>query len=182
MKKDYRNLSELIKNKLSREEDLNTKKLINELKKVRKQGYFTKDEFLKMCSWKSPRPKRYYESNSAELIEDISKNVISTKYEKRKIDLLTKLKGVNIPTASAILTLIDPQNYGVIDIRVWQLLYLYGSVKKNPRGQGFNFNDWFYYLSKLRYFAKKFHCLVRNIEYSLFQYHKKIQVGNLYKY
>ena len=181
MKKEYHSLNELIKNKLSREEDFNTKRLINELKKVRKRGYFTKDEFLKMCKWKSPRPKRYYGSNPPELIKDISSKILATKYEKRKIDLLTKLKGVSIPTASAILTLLDPQNYGVIDIRIWQLLYLYGSVKKNPRGQGFNFNDWFHYLSKLRYFAKKFHCSVRNIEYSLFQYHKKIQEGNLYK-
>lgn len=180
MKKEYSDLNKLIRNELSREEDFNTKKLIDELKIVKKRGYFTKDEFLKMCKWKSFRPKRYYESNSPELIKDISKKVISTKYEKRKIDLLTKLKGVSIPTASAILTLIDPKNYGVIDIRVWQLLYLYGSVNKKPRGQGFNFNDWFSYLSKLRYFAKKFHCSVRNIEYSLFQYHRKIQEGRLY--
>jgi len=180
MKKKYSNLTELIKNELSRKENFNTKKLIGELKIVKKRGHFTRDEFLKMCKWKSPRPERYFKSNSSELIKDISKKVISTKYEKRKIDLLTKLKGVSVPTASAILTLLDPQNYGVIDIRVWQLLYLYGSVKKKPRGQGFNFNDWFYYLLKLRYFAKKFHCSVRNIEYSLFQYHRKIQEGNLY--
>ncbi len=87
----------------------------------------------------------------------ISRKTISTKYERRKIDLLTRLKGVSIPTASAILTLIEPQNYGVIDIRVWKLLYLYGVVKKKPRGQGFTFDDWFHYLSKLRYFAKKLH-------------------------
>lgn len=181
MKREYHNLNEVIKKELSREEDFNTKKLIDELKIVKKRRYFTKNEFLEMCKWKSPRPKRYYESNSPELIEDISKKIISTKYERRKINLLTKLKGVNIPTASAILTLIESQNYGVIDTRVWQLLFLYGSVKKKPRGQGFTFNDWFNYLSKLRYFAKKFHCSVRNIEYSLFKYHKKIQEGNLYK-
>ncbi len=106
---------------------------------------------------------------------------MATKFEKRKIDLLIKLKGVQIPTASAILTLIDPNNYGVIDIRVWQVLYLYGSVKTNPDGVGFNFSNWYNYLVKLRYYAKKFKVKARNIERTLFLYHKKIQEGNLYK-
>ena len=96
--------------------------------------------------------------------------------------MLTSLHGVSIPTASAILTLIDPQNYGVIDIRVWQVLYLYGSVKDRPDGTNFDFNNWYNYLMKLRYYAKKFKVSARKIEKTIFIHHKEIQIGNLYKY
>ena len=77
--------------------------------------------------------------NSEEEVISTSKGVLSTDFEKRRLELLVELKGVAIPTASAILTLIDPENYGVIDIRVWQVLFLYGSVKVKPTGTNFSF-------------------------------------------
>jgi hypothetical protein len=106
--------------------------------------------------------------------------VLSTDYEKRKLELLDKLKGVSIPTASAILTLTDPRNYGVIDIRVWQILFLYASVKVKPTGTNFSFENWYNYLMKLWYYAKRFNVSARNIELTIFMHHKKIQKGNLY--
>lgn len=180
MKKVYLTIEELIKSNLNNEEDTATAQLINKLRVIRDRGYFTKDEFLLMGMWKSPRPKQIYLKNTEEEIIDISKKVLSTKFEKRRIELLTKLKGVSIPTASAILTLIDPQNYGVIDIRVWQVLYLYGSVKVRPTGTNFDFDNWYNYLMKLRYYAKKLRVSARDIERTIFLHHIRIQEGNLY--
>jgi len=59
---------------------------------------------------------------------------------------------------------------------------LYGSVKVKPTGTNFDFNNWYTYLMKLRYYAKKFKVSARDIERTIFYHHKKIQVGNLYKY
>ncbi len=181
MKKEYSTIEELIKNNLSVKEDDETSKLIKELSHIKGKGNFTKEEFIKIGMWKSPRPKQKYLKNDEKEIIEISKKALSTKFEKRKIDLLTKLKGVSVPTASAILTLIDPKNYGVIDIRVWQILYRYKSVKVKPEGTNINFNNWYNYLMKLRYYAKKFKVSARDIERTLFLYHRKIQEGNLYK-
>lgn len=180
MKKEYSTIKELLEN-LNTQEDAKTLRLMKELGGVKKRGYFTKEEFLKMGMWKSPRPKQKYLKNSKEEVISISKKVLSTNFEKRKIKLLTQLKGVSIPTASAILTLIDQKNYCVIDIRVWQILYLYGVVKVKPSGTNFNFNDWYSYLMRLRYYAKKFNISPRDIERTLFLHHKEIQEGNLYK-
>ncbi len=180
MKKIYSSLDDLIKNELSTEEEVNTAVLIKELEHVKKHGYLTKDEFLKIGMWKSPRPKQLYLKNSEEEIISTSKEVLSTDYEKRKLELLDKLKGVSILTASAILTLTDPKNYGVIDIRVWQILFLYGSVKVKPTGTNFSFENWYNYLMKLRYYAKRFNVSARDIELTIFMHHKKIQEGNLY--
>lgn len=182
MKKDYATLEELIRKNLDTKEDKATSILINKLKGIKKRGYFTKKEFLQMCMWKSPRPKNQYIKNSEEDIISTSKKVFSTKYEKRRIELLTGLKGIKIPVASAILMLTDPENYGVIDIRVWQTLYLYDNVKVNPKGIGLDFNNWYSYLMKLRYYAKKFKVSARRIEWILFQHHRNIQTGKLYQY
>jgi hypothetical protein len=57
--------------------------------------------------------------------------------------------------ASAILMLLQPRRYGVIDIRVWQLLYAMGAVTKKSSGVGFNFNNWYQLLMIIRFFAKK---------------------------
>lgn len=43
--------------------------------------------------------------------------------------------------ASSILMLTNPNRYGVIDIRVWQLLFKMGSVTRNPEGIGFDFKQ-----------------------------------------
>jgi hypothetical protein len=77
--------------------------------------------------------------------------------------------------------LIDPKQYGVVDIRVWQLLHQYGAVSVKPGGRNFTFDNWYNYLSKLRYFAKKFQTSARLIEWTLFNYHKSTQKGTLYK-
>ena len=181
MKKQYKSIKEVIENNLDTKENLETLNLIKKLKSAKRRGYITKKEFLEVCMWKSPRPKKSYLNNLEKEIILISKKILSTKLEKRKIELLISLKGVSIPTASAILTIIDPKNYGVIDIRVWQLLYLYGSVKVKPNGANFNFKNYYNYLMQLRYYAKKFKVKVRDIERTLFEYHKKIQEGRLYR-
>ena len=181
MMKQYSTLDGVIRSELNTKEEPKTFTLMKELKPVKIRGYFTKEEFLQMGMWKSSRPKRNYQNNSEENIKQVSKGVFSTRYEKRRIDLLTSLNGVSIPVASAILTLTDPKNYGVIDIRVWQILYEYDSVKIKPSGTNFNFNNWYNYLMKLRYYAKKFKVKTRDVERTLFYHHRKMQKGTLYK-
>lgn len=181
MKKQYSSIEDIFNNRLNTEEYSETKRLIKELEPVLVRGFFTKDEFMKMALWKSHRPMPHYLKNSDETIIQVSKEVLSTNSEKLRIELLTtRLSGVRIPVASAILTLIDPQNYGVIDTRVWQLLYLYGCVQNNPKGRNFKIEDWLRYLDLIRHYANKFKVRGRDIERTLFKYQKEIQNGNLY--
>ena len=85
-----------------------------------------------------------------------------------------------MPMASALLMLVDPQRYGVIDIRVWQLLHAIGAVTKKPAGIGFDFNNWYEFLMIVRQFAKKFNVKARDIERTLFCVHRVYQKGRLY--
>ena len=82
--------------------------------------------------------------------------------------------------AAAILTLIDPRRYGVLDIRVWQLLYALGAVAWKPAGRGFVARDWEQYLAVLRREARRLRVPVRAVEYTLFRCHVRWQRGRLY--
>jgi thermostable 8-oxoguanine DNA glycosylase len=176
-----RDLGRLLKRELLPDEDGPTAALVRELRHVRRVRQFSRAEFLKMCRWKSPRAMRHYELNSPATIRSKSREVLTSRDERHRLELLTSLKGVSVPTASAILTLIDPERYGVIDIRVWQLLFRIGSVTRKPAGTGFRFADWHEYLAILRHHARALGVPVRRVELALFEYHRTTQAGRLYK-
>jgi hypothetical protein len=96
------------------------------------------------------------------------------------MELLIALPGVSVATASAILTLIDPQRYGVLDIRCWQLLFHIRAVAGNARGRAFTVSQWERYLTRLRAHARALGVSARVVEYTLSHCHRKLQRGRLY--
>jgi len=176
----YRSVEALLQRELV-EEDPATAALMGELAEVRRRGWFTRGELLRMCRWKSPRALRHYAANRAAAVRRISRAVLTARSEERRLELLTRLRGVSVPTASAVLTLIDPRRYGVLDIRAWQLLFGLGSVDRKPAGRGFTLRDWLEYLGELRRHARRLGVTARAVEYTLFQCHRKFQKGRLYR-
>lgn len=177
----YKNLDLLIKKNLSTLEDSDTEELIKNLQAAKARGWLLKSELKEVCYWKSPRAIRHIESNSRQKIKYHTSIAFSTRSEQEKIERLTSLNGVSIPMASSILMLTNPQRYGVIDIRVWQLLFVMGTMRTNPRGVNFNFKEWYRLLVILRYFSKKHRVSVRDIERTIFLVHQKYQDGLLYQ-
>jgi hypothetical protein len=176
----YASLAALLAREALAAEDAPTRRLIAGLRHVRARGEFSREEFLRMSRWKSPRAAPHYARNSAAAVRRVSRAVLTTRSERRRIELLTALHGVSIPVASAILTLIDPRRYGVLDIRVWQLLHALGAVDRRPSGRGFDTADWERYLACLRPHAARLGASVRLVEYTLFHCHRRFQVGRLY--
>lgn len=176
----YKKLGSLIGIHISTKEYPKTQTVIDTFKNVKKRGYLRKVELVEVCKWKSPRAIRLIESNSSTSVRNKTRAAFKTRSEKKKLELLTSLQGVSIPMASAILMLADPLRYGVIDIRVWQLLYEMKTVTKNADGVGFNFQNWYQFLIIIRYFAKKYSVNARDIERTLFNVHRIYQKGNLY--
>lgn len=111
--------------------------------------YINLEELLYITFWKSPRNLHsVMENNNAEVIE-ITKIALNIKEERKKIKTLTSkikrksLKGVGVAIASAILTIIDPERYGVIDFHAWHALY---GQKKSL----FSAKDYLKYLNDIR--------------------------------
>jgi hypothetical protein len=175
-----RSLRALLRRELQREEHAATAALIRRLAHVKATGRFTRAEFLAMCRWKSPRARRHYERNRAAAIRRVSAAVLAARSERERMARLVALPGVSVATASAILTLIDPRRYGVLDIRCWQLLFAMRSVAGNPRGRAFTISQWERYLARLRSHARALGVSARTIEYTLFHCHRARQRGRLY--
>jgi len=175
----YRRVEPLIRRFLSMTEHDGTAALIQRLRSARRRGYLTQAELEAICYWKSARAIHHIRTNSRAQIRSATRRALLTRSERRRLAALMELRGVSVPMASAILMLLDPRRYGVIDIRVWQLLHKLGTVTKKPKGVGFNFNNWYQYLMIIRHFSRKLHVTARDIERTLFVAHKKYQRGRL---
>jgi thermostable 8-oxoguanine DNA glycosylase len=101
--------------------------------------------------------------------------------ETERMELLITLRGVRVPVASSILTLLFPEKYGVIDIRVWQVLHQYGLVVPNARGRNLTVRQWLEYLRIVRELADKCGTTPRIVDRSLFELHRSQQQGTLYR-
>jgi hypothetical protein len=176
----YRSLRTLLRRELVSREDPSTAALIARLAHVRSKGRFTRGEFLAMCRWKSPRSRLHYERSGPAAIRRASTAALAARDETERLAHLIALPGVSVATASAILTLIDPERYGVLDIRCWQLLFSIRSVSANRRGRAFTPAQWVQYLTRLRGHARALGVSTRTIEYTLFHCHRRLQRGRLY--
>jgi len=173
-------LPRLIQNHLIPDEDAATADLIQRLRPVRRRGYLTKRELEAVCRWKSPRAIPLVQANTPYRIRKCTASALGTRRERLRLDSLLGLRGVSVPMASAVLTLLDPKRYGVLDIRVWQLLHTVGVVLVNRGGTQFTPDQWLRFLTVLRVLAHSLDLPVRTIERTLFSIHEKYQDGNLY--
>lgn len=145
-------------------------------KDISSRGWLNKGEFLTICLWKSRRPKRLYEQNSTEEIKTQTKNSLKAKNEREKILFLTKLKGVSVPTASAILCVSNPNDYPIIDIRCIKSLIHLDYITWTTITE----NSWLEYLEIVRKLARLYNKTSREIEKGLFAYNR-IQLDKQYK-
>jgi hypothetical protein len=173
-------LDSLIKDNLVTDEHDITAQQIVELRPAKKRGYLTKSELEKICYWKSARAINYIKKNTPYKIRKITTEAFATKDDILKMELLTSLHGVGVPMASAILMLLNPNRYGVIDIRVWLLLFSMGVVDSNPTGKNLKISEYYSLLQLLRHYSKTFKVSARDIERTLFYYHIDHNKGNLY--
>ena len=144
------------------------------------EGSLSRNTIIKILKWKSPRPLRFYNKNEEVYIKNITQLSFKEKNDKLKIHILTALKGVNYPSASAILMFKNPDFFPVLDIRVWKQLYKNNLVSVNPRGIGFTLDQWDSYVKIIRSLSRKYNTTAREIEKKLFDYDKLTQEGNLY--
>ena len=173
----YDRLEPLVRHYLSTEEDESTAELIQRMRAAKRRGWLTRSELEAVCYWKSPRVIGHIRANTPGQIRSATRVALRTRSERLRLENLTQLKGVSVPMASAVLMLLNPKRYGVIDIRVWQLLHELGTIKQNASGVGFGFNNWYQYLMIIRYLAKKLNVTARNIERALFLAHQGESTG-----
>ena len=173
-------LASVLRRSLSTTEDPATTVLVERLRAARRRGYLTPGELEAVCRWKSARAIQHIRANSAASIRSATRRALTTRNEQRRLEALCSLQGVSVPMASALLTLLDPRRYGVLDIRVWQLLHALGLVRGRPGGTGFGLTHWLAFLTITRDFAQRLGVTARDVERTLFAIHRDHQQGLLY--
>ena len=137
---------------------------------AKKRGFLHFSEFFEICLWKSARPKKRYLENK-ETIEQKSKKAFSENDEIKKIKMLCTLDGVSIPTASALLSVVYPEKYPIIDIRCLEQLRTLGhEISKYPSEK-----VWIKYLEIMRSLGNEVEKTPREMDMALFAMHKEAQ-------
>lgn len=159
-----------------------TRNLINkfvELQKIRIPFYLTLDDFDEILHWKLRKQYRrqlkFRERNTDQNVQIITKAAFEIKHHNSdietelKIKVLTALSGVEIPVASAILALCNPNLYSVIDVRNWRQIY--SGVTQKTSYSIKEYND---YLKIIRELADKFSLTPQEIDVAIWQFDREI--------
>jgi hypothetical protein len=90
---------------------------------VRDRGYYTLEEFRRVCRWKTPRSAPLVAQNSSESVEAATRVALSEESDDReRMEALLSLRGVGWPTASVLLHLPYPERYPILDKRALHAL------------------------------------------------------------
>ncbi len=132
-------------------------------------GNITRDNFLDIINWKSPRLKGVIKIGRFE--EDYSpifKEIIKIDFKLEKLEKITSLYGIAVPTGSTILHFFYPDEFPIMDIRTAEALYHFSFLKSKARTIT-NYSEFYDILNKL-----KADCglTFREIDRALFSYHK----------
>ena len=135
--------------------------------KVRERGYYLEEEFLAVCLWKSRRPKNLFAQNESNLIEDQTKLAMANKDERTKMEQLLELKGVQVPTASALLVS-RHQKTAIIDERYADALNQLNQISWTH----ISLNSWIKYISITRRLAEDMMITPRELDKALFAFNR----------
>lgn len=137
--------------------------------KNRQQGHLTRQEFLTLCKWKTPRSQPKCALNSEALIRDTTSIALSSVHEELRIGALLVLDGVSWPTASVILHFWHKDPYPILDFRaLWSL-----GLDKQPAY--YSFDLWWKYTEYCRNLAEKAGVSMRTLDRALWQYSSENQ-------
>lgn len=108
------------------------KYLFNEVHESFKSKHsLTAEQFFCIVIWKSNRSKskiRNSLANNNQNVKEITEKLYKERDPIKKVNLLAEIEFVGIPIASAILTVCFPDDFTVLDYRVWNILKERGLV------------------------------------------------------
>ncbi len=135
-------------------------------------GYLSRDAFLAICNWKTPRTRKHCRKNSVDYIMEITTTALSTPSERLRIEVLTLLHGVQWPTASAILHFTHKEPYPILDFRALEAL----GVRRDSLS--YDFALWWDYTQFCRNLADQEGVSMRTLDRALWQFSKETNISD----
>lgn len=132
---------------------------------AKRRGWFERDEFLKICRWKSKRPSKHYERNTDEEVKRATSAAFSVFEPETCVMALMELHGVGLPVASVLLHFGHRDNYPILDERACKAL---GCSKKESMA------FWRAYVNYSRDLAKQYTVSMRILDRALWTHGKEL--------
>jgi len=137
---------------------------------ARRRGFYTRDEFLLVCAWKTPRSRPKVAVNDEEAVRRATARALAAIDERDRLEALTALTGVGVPTASTLLFFAFPDDYPILDVRALESL---GQKGRSTYPASF----WLEYLAACRRLALEHDVSVRTLDKALWQHSKERVTG-----
>lgn len=133
---------------------------------VRARGYYTRDEFIEVCAWKTVRSRPKVAVNPEVAVVSATRSALGTEDEGARMTALLGLEGVGVPTASTLLYCAVPDRYPILDVRALE------SLGVKPRSQ-YPLSFWLAYLDACRELAGRAGVSLRTLDKALWQHSKE---------
>lgn len=144
----------------------------------RDQGYLTREQLYDIAYESSTRSAYHVESNPKQRCRTVTATVRCVDDDFSKLQLLTGLRGFKAPTASCVVTALDPDRHAVVDTRVWATLERFGYV--DGRKKTFDPDDYVTMIGPIREIAAETGFTTEQVGYALFAYDDKHREGTLH--
>jgi hypothetical protein len=134
---------------------------------ARERGHYSREEFVAVCRWKTPRSGPLVAQNSADVVESQTGVALSpSSGERERVEALRSLRGVEWATASVLLHLALPDRYPILDKRALHALGVRGPA-------AYNFPFWEAYFAACRDLAERAGVDGRTLDQALWQWSKE---------
>ena len=130
------------------------------------RGYYTREEFIEVCAWKTVRSRPKVSGNSDAAVVRATGMAMGTEDESVRMTSLLELDGVGVPTASTLLYCAFPGHYPILDVRALE------SLGVKPRSQ-YPLSFWLGYLGACRDLAQQAGVSLRTLDKALWQHSKE---------
>lgn len=152
------------------------KERLSRLRADRSSFYLTGDEVEPILQWKLRsqygRVIHWLKRNSDEHWRSITRLAFSAALDDKDLELelrtkiLTTLSGVGVPVASAILALVDPEEYCVVDFRGWRAMF-------DEDRRTFDIRHYKEYLGRVRELAAELRWTPQETDAAIWEYDRR---------
>ena len=142
----------------------------------RQPMYLTLADLDPILEWKlgtqRNRTRKWWALNTDMLIRDVTSLALNLRHDdfeyqlEMRTAILTSIRGIGVPVASAILALVHPDEHAVIDFRVWRQLF---SEEKTV----FFIPDYRRYMKALMPLAKQLGWPVQEVDHAIWEYDRR---------
>ncbi|QGA80609.1 hypothetical protein [Candidatus Nanohalobium constans] len=146
--------------------------------KYREQGFLTQDQLYDIAFESSTRSAYHVRKNSEGRCREVTENVLNVEGDFSQISLICGLSGFKAPTASCVLTALNPDRHAIVDTRVWASLERFDYVE--DRKESFGPDDYVEMMKHIREIAEETGFTPEKVGYALFAFDDDVREGNLH--